>query len=54
MIADGNVKVTGEVAEKAKVNPWGAAFDFRSGDRMDSPLRTAALQAVSAVLLEAA
>jgi hypothetical protein len=46
-IAAGRVKICAPAHEKSKTLPFGAAFDFRSGDGGDDPLRLAALWAVS-------
>jgi hypothetical protein len=50
LIAEGHVKTTVEVMDKASASPWGGALDFRAGDAVDSPLRTAVLQTVYAGL----
>ena len=50
-IGAGQVKITTEVADKAKTSPWGSALDFRSGDRNDTPLRMATLQCIAAALV---
>jgi hypothetical protein len=39
------VKASALVDEKARVAPFRAAFDFRSGDRTDDPLRRAVVLA---------
>ncbi len=47
-IANGHVKITAHVAEKAETSPFGAAFNFRAGKDIGSdPLRSAALYAVT-------
>jgi hypothetical protein len=43
--AVGQVKASALVDEKARVAPFRAAFDFRSGDRADDPLRRAVVLA---------
>ena len=50
LIAEGHVKTTVEVMDKASASPWGGALDFRAGDAVDTPLRTAVLQTVYAAL----
>ena len=52
-ISGGGVKITGDVAEKAKSSPFGGALSFRLGDKSTDPLRLAALQTVT-IALEAA
>jgi hypothetical protein len=46
-VAAGRVKMTAAVNEKAESSPFRGAFDFRSGDMADDPLRHAAVLAIA-------
>ncbi len=49
-VGAGKVKITDLLSEKAKSSPFAAALDFRPGDKVDTPLRVAALQAIALAL----
>jgi hypothetical protein len=51
-VAAGSVKISREVQEKARVNAFGAALEFRTGGDRTDPLQVAALTAIVLALAE--